>query len=214
VKLTEELVTEHALIERVVLSLYAFASACEAGTAKPRDGFGYLRFFRVFADGYHHAREEAALFRALVDETGVPADRGPLRVLVGDHRAMAGILAELEALLLREAGPELKSVAERFARSLLHHIDAENSVVFPEAELRFRRTSTVVEGRAPTAEELAARAEGEALATRFEPTVIHGIARGDGCVACSAYGVSCDGIEREWWSELEWEDARARLGSS
>ena len=37
--------------------------------------------------------------------------------------------------------------------------------------------------------------------------------RGDGCVACPSYGNTCDGLEHEWWTEHDWEDARERMGS-
>ena len=59
----------------------------------------------------------------------------------------------------------------------------------------------------------AARDDAERLVLAYPPSDIPGIDRGDGCCACPAYGNPCEGIEREWWSELEWEDARERLGS-
>jgi hypothetical protein len=37
--------------------------------------------------------------------------------------------------------------------------------------------------------------------------------RGDGCVACPSFGTTCDGLEREWWTELEWEDMWDRMSS-
>ena len=30
--------------------------------------------------------------------------------------------------------------------------------------------------------------------------------RGDGCIACPNYGTTCDGLEHEWWTDLEWEE--------
>lgn len=199
-QLLDDLRGEHVLIERVVGSLRTFAS----GPARdPEDGAAYLRFFRLYAGRYHHAREEEVLFPALA-ATEVPADRGPLKVLLDAHQAMARILDAMEAGVTLE-------LAERYGRALLHHIDAENSVLFPESEIRLRARGELP-SRPPDAEELAARAEGERLADQYPPSEFAGIFRGDGCVACAAYGESCDGIEREWWSELEWEDARDRMG--
>ncbi len=43
---------------------------------------------------------------------------------------------------------------------------------------------------------------------------VAGILRGEGCVFYPNYGTTCEGIEREWWSELEWEDAYERVGAS
>lgn len=32
--------------------------------------------------------------------------------------------------------------------------------------------------------------------------------RGESCAVCPAYPNACAGIEREWWSESEWEEFR------
>jgi hemerythrin-like domain-containing protein len=202
-KLLDDLRGEHALIERVVGSLRTFAAA---GAPDPADAAAYLRFFRLFAGRFHHAREEDVLFPALV-ATEVPGDRGPLKILLDAHHAMARMLDAMEGCITLE-------LAERYGRALLHHIDAENSVLFPESEIRLRRSGGAeLPARGPDAEEAAARADGERLAAKFAPSEFAGIFRGDGCVACAAYGESCDGIEREWWSDLEWEDALERMGN-
>jgi hemerythrin-like domain-containing protein len=201
--LLDELRSEHVLIERVVGSLRTFAAE---GAGDAADGAAFLRFFRLYAGRFHHAREEDVLFPALV-ATEVPADRGPLKVLLDAHRAMAAMLDAMES------GITL-ALAERYGRALLHHIDAENSVLFPESEIRLRsRGGAQLPSREPDGDEAEARAGGERLVQRYTPSEVPGIFRGDGCVACAAYGDSCDGIEREWWSELEWEDALERMGN-
>ena len=200
-RLLDELRGEHLLIEQVIGSLRTFAGppGRDAG-----DAAAYLRFFRLFAGRFHHAREEEVLFPALV-ATEVPGDRGPLKVMLDAHRAMAQMLDAMDAGIT----PEL---AGRYGRALLHHIDAENSVLFPESEVRFRGRPELP-SRLPDGEEIAAREEGERLVQRYPPSEFPDLFRGDGCVACAAYGEGCDGIEREWWSELEWEDARERMGN-
>jgi hemerythrin-like domain-containing protein len=200
-KLLDELRSEHVLIEKVVGALRSFAAG---GAGSATDAAAFLRFFRLYAGRFHHAREEEVLFPALV-ATEVPGDRGPLKVLLDAHQAMA---QQLDAM---DAGVTLER-AERYGRALLHHIDAENSVLFPESEIRLRGGAELP-SRVPDEAEEAARREGERLAARYPPSDFPGIFRGDGCVACAAYGETCDGIEREWWSELEWEDARERMGN-
>lgn len=211
-KLLLDLRAEHELIESVVGSLAAFAAA----PGEPRDGAGYARFFRLYADRYHHAREEGVLFPAL-GETEVPLDRGPIAVLLADHRQMRAMLDELAPLLESRPGTgdvqRLVELVTRYASALLEHIDAENTVLFPECEIRFRRTSTIGLARSdPNAEEAAARDEGARLVVKYPPIPIQGLHRGDGCVSCHAYGVTCDGIEREWWNDNEWEDALETMG--
>ena len=203
-KLLDDLRAEHALIERVVLSFRAFGASAAPGAA---DTAAFLRFFRLWAGRWHHAREEDVLFPALV-ATEVPGDRGPLQILLDAHQSMARLLEAIE-----RTGPTA-ALTDKYCRALLHHIDAENSVLFPESETRLRRAGGAeLPSRDPDAEELAARAEGERLAERYPPGDSSDIFRGDGCVMCPAYGDGCDGIEREWWSELEWEDSRERMGN-
>jgi hemerythrin-like domain-containing protein len=197
-RLIDDLRAEHVLIEQAVGSLWTFASQ---GAADAADAAAFLRFFKLYAGRWHHAREEDVLFPALV-ATEVPGDRGPLKVLLDAHAAMATML---------DAGITAQSAA-RYGKALLHHIDAENSVLFPESEIRLRGKGELT-CREPDAEESAARAEGERLVAKYPPSELPDLFRGEGCVACAAYGSGCDGIEREWWSELEWEDALERMGN-
>jgi len=214
VKLLESLEAEHGTIERVVGSFVTFAARCSAGTASMVDAEGYLRFFRLYAGRYHHAREDGVLFPALVRETGVPEDRGPIAVLLGDHRAMEKLQDELASSAARREAAPFEALVRRYATALLHHIDAENSVLFPECAARFRAASVLeLPNREPDDDEAEARDDGERLVLAHPPTEVPGIDRGDGCCGCPAYGNPCEGIEREWWSEHEWEDARERLGS-
>ena len=202
-RILDDLRAEHSLIERLVGSLRTYA-AQEARDAD--DGAAFLRFFRLYAGRFHHAREEDVLFPALV-ATEVRADRGPLKVLLDAHHSMARVLDAMSSGITLD-------LAERYGLALLHHIDAENSVLFPESEIRLRsRGGAELPSREPDAEEQAARSDGERLAEKYPPSDFPGIFRGDGCVACAEYGQSCDGIEREWWSELEWEDTLERMGN-
>lgn len=217
-KLLDDLMAEHALIERVVGSLRTFVGLRVRGEADGADGEAFARFFLLYAGRYHHAREEELLFPALARETEVPTDRGPLRVLLEDHRSMEQTRDRMAPLLFAAldapaARDELVALSERFGRALLLHIDAENSVLFPEAAARFRRVNLhELPDRARGAEEEAARAAGERLALRYAQSEFPGLLRGDGCVACEAYGTRCDGVEREWFDELEHDDIVDRVG--
>ena len=196
------------MIERAVGSLQAFAAAPGRSAA---EGEAYLRFFRLYAGRFHHAREEDSLFPALVRDTGAPGDRGPLKVLLEAHHAMAHLLDLMNPLLSR--GGDIRDLAARYGKALLHHIDAENSVLFPEAEIGLRRAGVLeLSDRPPDNEEAAAREDLEDLLAKYPPLEIPDLIRGEGCVPCEAYGEGCDGIEREWWTEMEWEDVHHRIG--
>jgi hemerythrin-like domain-containing protein len=207
-RLFDEFKAEHLLVDRVAGSLIRLAELSVRGETSGDDVSDFVHFFRVFVAGYHHEREEETLFPALVDRAEVSADRGPLPAIEADHRAAAALVDELE-----EAGgnqEETADVARRLAHHLWEHVDKEDSVLLPESIDRLRRNGvTRLEDREPTAEEAAARELGEQLTGRFPPLDDPEIVRGDGCVACSAFGETCGGIETEWWTTWEREYHRS-----
>jgi hemerythrin-like domain-containing protein len=208
-ELLEALRREHALIEPVVSALVGFARARANGEGDPADLPRFTRFFETFAGKYHHAREEDVLFRALVEHTEVPRESGPMTSLLADHAELYDSAVAWSKL---DGAPLLEAVT-RYASHLLHHIDAENSVLFPECESRFRRVSLLeLDTRAPAEEERAARDEGPRLVARYGATPFVDPSRGEGCVCCPAFGVRCEGVEREWSSDAEWEDMIDRVG--
>jgi hemerythrin-like domain-containing protein len=207
-RLLDELKAEHLLVDRVAGSLIRFAELTARGKTSAEDVSDFVRFFRVFVAGYHHEREEETLFPALVERAEVPADRGPLPSIKADHHMAAALVDELD-----EAGgnqEQAANVARRLAHHLWEHVDKEDSVLLPESSERLRRNGlTRLEGREPTAEETAARGLGEQLTERFPPLDDPEVVRGDGCVACSAFGETCGGIETEWWNTWEHEYHRS-----
>ncbi len=218
-ELIEALRSEHELIEQVLGSLRAFVTARLAGQGDPGDGARFLAFFRRYAGDFHHDKEETVLFLALSERTELPLDHGPLAALTGEHQRMGGLLEAMAGLLggpltLAEERQQLQSLAVDYSRSLWKHIDAENSVLFPEGEQRLRRFHVrELPCRPMTAEEASAREAGLALVVAYPPQHDPEVHRGDGCIACPSYGTTCEGLEHEWWTDLEWEDMRQRMGS-
>jgi hemerythrin-like domain-containing protein len=218
VRLIDELRAEHGVIERVLGSLRTYVERRAKGESGPADAEGFLGFFRLFAGDYHHSREEEALLPALETHLELPPDSGPLFSIRDQHRRMAATLGELAELLAAELRTEedreaVRDLSTRYAHALLLHIDAENSVLFPEGEERLRRSGVhELESRRATADELAARAEGERLVTVYPPVYDPTALRGEGCAVCPSYGMTCGGLEREWWTDDEWEAFENREG--
>ena len=218
-QLIDDLRAEHVLIEQVVGSLRAFVSARLRGQGKPEDGARFLTFFRRYAGDFHHDKEEAVLFRALVERAELPADRGPIAALTGEHarlgRLLDGMEGRLGSDLTRDPEREaLLGLAVDYSRSLWRHIDAENSVLFPEGQERLRRFHVrELPSRPMTEVEAAAHQAGLDLVAAYPPEYDPDAHRGDGCVACPSHGTTCQGLEREWWTELEWEDMWDRMSS-
>ncbi len=217
-RLLEELRAEHELIDRVAGSLRTFAAARARGEGGPADGAAFRRFFRLWAGAWHHAREEETLFPALAEKAELSPAHGPIAAFVEQHHEMAKVLDRLDPLLdLEPLGADdaqrLVDLVTAYTRELGRHIDAENSVLLPESEVRLRQANVLeLEGRAPTGGELAARAEGERLAAAWAFTGDAGGVRGEGCVVCPSYGTTCRGVEAEWWNDSEWEEFSDHLG--
>jgi len=207
-QLFDEFKVEHLLVDRVAGSLIRFAELAVRGETSAGDVSDFVTFFRIFVAGYHHEREEETLFPALIEKAEVPADRGPLPSIEADHRMAAALVDELE-----EKGAnreQAADVARRLAHHLWEHVDKEDSVLLPESFQRLRRNGvTRLEGRKPTVKEVAARDLGEQLTRRFPPLDDPEVVRGDGCIACSAFGETCSGIETEWWNTWEREYHRS-----
>ena len=212
-----ELRAEHVLIDRVAASLRSYAAARARGEGDPSDGAAFRRFLRLWAGAWHHAREEETLFPALAEKAELALARGPLAAFVEQHRDMAAQIDAFDPLLDRaalteEEGRRLVSLVADYTRELGRHGDAENSVLIPESEERLRQANVLeLEGRSPSPEELAARAEGERLAAAWPYDPGDGV-RGEGCVVCPSYGTTCRGVEAEWWNESEWEEFSDHLG--
>jgi len=218
-QLIEDLRAEHDLIEQVVGSLRAFVTARLAGQGDPADGARFMAFFHRYAGDFHHDKEEAVLFRALVDQAEIPGERGPVAALTGEHARMALLLDGMEGLLQSPLATEaerqhVQALAVDYSRSLWRHIDAENSVLFPEGLERLRRFHVrELPSRPMTEAERTAHEAGQALLKAYPPQHDPEVHRGDGCVACPSHGTACDGLEREWWTDLEWEDMWERMSS-
>lgn len=211
--LLERLRAEHERIDRMIGALRTYVARPDAD---PADAPRFVAFFRLFADRWHHAREEDVLFPALVRELEVPGDRGPIASIRGDHARMRGMFGEIASLLGTGRDPErLAALTRQWSHALWLHIDAENSVMFPECEERLSRAGVFeLPEREPTEEETKAGEDATALLLRYPPStaIDRDLVRGEGCPICPSFGVTCDGIEREWWSEQEWEEFPDRVG--
>lgn len=136
---TAILSAEHRVIAQVIAALDAAADRLAAGDAV-RPGFLHdaVRFLREFADGYHHAKEEGVLFVALV-EAGMPAQVGPVAVMLHEHDRARALTAALAAAARRYAAGEPRLAAEvaatarEYCALLAQHIRKEDGILFPMA---------------------------------------------------------------------------------
>lgn len=209
-RLLEELRAEHDLIDRMLDCFRTAVNQFINSQPVSQDLVRFIRFFRIYADQFHHSREEQVLFAALVNDVQLPGDRGPIAVMTDDHRQFRICLGQIEQLIAKQPLSateqlQLRATTEQYIAGMQHHIDAENSVLFVEGEICLRDAGiSELASRSLTVEEQEVRLAAEELSQRYPPTPNVEIIRGDGCNLCPAYQTSCDGYEREWATASRW----------
>jgi hemerythrin-like domain-containing protein len=127
---TDVLRDEHAIILRGLDVLEAAARQAEDGRDPPdRWWADVLAWFQGFAEGNHHAKEDTALFPAMI-KAGAPAEGGPIDVMLEEHVQGRALLQAMA----RNAPEERARAARHYAQFLRDHIDKEHGFVFPLAE--------------------------------------------------------------------------------
>ncbi len=139
-KATEILMEEHRIILKVLDCLEKMAQEAEkTGKLNAQAAQKVIDFFRNFADGCHHAKEENRLFGVL-EEHGVPREGGPIGVMLYEHdegrRLIRGMVDTLEQA--SEGDAQAVQAFNRYARDyifmLRNHINKEDQVLFPMAD--------------------------------------------------------------------------------
>jgi len=138
----QELRKEHEAIELVLNVLEAVSARMEHGEAVPTaDLDAMMGFFSIFADRCHHGKEEEFLFPAM-EKAGIPRQGGPIGVMLNEHEQGRTLIARLsEAVGQIKSGQEaassgFASAAAGYAALLRQHINKENNILFPMAEVR------------------------------------------------------------------------------
>jgi hemerythrin-like domain-containing protein len=127
---TQTLREEHRVILVALDMLERGSRRLAAGAALPEGWWpGIIVWLRAFADVNHHAKEERYLFPALA-KAGVPAQGGPVQVMLEEHDLGRGFVRAMES------GPPAAQAeaAGRYVQLLRDHIDKENGVLFPLTE--------------------------------------------------------------------------------
>jgi len=131
----DQLMSEHRLIESVLDAM----DARLAGMTPASFPAGFFRealdFFANFADGYHHYKEEDALF-PMLKTRGIPDQGGPIGCMMKEHvvgrSCLAGIRGNLDAARDGDAGAveAIRAYAMDYIGMLRQHIAKEDTVLF------------------------------------------------------------------------------------
>jgi hemerythrin-like domain-containing protein len=127
---TDILRDEHRVILAALERLESAADRLEGGETLPdRLWSELLAWLHAFADERHHAKEENALFPAMI-KAGLPMRGGPVDVMLGEHAEGRALVAALAAGRPAERAAQ----ARRYVRLLREHIQKENEILFPLAD--------------------------------------------------------------------------------
>lgn len=133
---------EHCGIKEMLRILGMFCERLENGEdADLDDGAAMIEFLRLYADKFHHEKEERLIF-PLLERLGVPRSGGPIEILLEDHeqgRAHLRGMAEALECLRAGDGEAVRSFADHardYIRLLTEHIEVEDEAIFDMAEMR------------------------------------------------------------------------------
>lgn len=127
------LMAEHRVIERVLDAMEEKLRRC--ARVDRRFMTQTLDFYRSFADGCHHHKEEDELF-PILESAGVPREDGPIGCMLSDHDMGRFLIRTMAEHLDAAAGGDpdsdatFRSAAAEYARMLRLHIMKEDSVLF------------------------------------------------------------------------------------
>ena len=88
-----------------------------------------ITFFREYADGFHHQKEETILFPAIAKKNEMLAE-GIIFEMNENHEDFREKVGMIENCLNVEDYPKAQKIMERYTEALLDHIAAENEELF------------------------------------------------------------------------------------
>ena len=137
---TTILMNEHRLIEQVLTCLERMADKATAdGRLEAAPARDAVAFFREFADGCHHAKEEDRLF-PMMESRGFRPDAGPTAVMRHEHvrgRELVDRLADAINGAAEGNSAEICRFVDttaNYAELLREHIGKEDHCLFPMAD--------------------------------------------------------------------------------
>lgn len=132
-KATDDLSHDHQLILKSLGILRSKAAAwLNDRPGAYEDCRALLTSLKKFADRCHHGKEESALFPKLM-QAGMPADTGPLRVLLFEHDQARDLMRGMEQAVEAKYPSHFALFAKRYAELLEQHIAKEDDVLFVKA---------------------------------------------------------------------------------
>lgn len=133
---SEDLINEHkgillgiAILEKMV------AIVKSNGIFKIDDAKEMINFFKLFADKCHHGKEEILLFPEM-EKAGIPNEHGPIGQMLLEHNEGRKCIKTMEEGINDSKVDTFINAASKYIDLLRHHIEKENTILFPMADRR------------------------------------------------------------------------------
>ncbi|MCO6495785.1 MAG: hemerythrin domain-containing protein [Bacteroidetes bacterium] len=124
---------EHENIKRAIEHTHRLFADILSGNAELNMMLERIDFFRNYADGYHHHKEEEVLFPEMIKRNEM-LEYGVIHEMLQNHEDFREMLSELEDAVNDGDAEGAKKKFEVYAEALLEHIAVEDEEVFQIAE--------------------------------------------------------------------------------
>lgn len=127
---------EHQTIKDKLSEARTYMRAVSGGEKPLSDMLLFISFFRNYADGYHHHKEEEILFPEMCRRNEL-LEQGVIEEMLQNHADFRDMVSAIEsAIQTGDIGATQKKL-ETYAEALLDHIAVEDDEVFQIAESLF-----------------------------------------------------------------------------
>jgi hemerythrin-like domain-containing protein len=132
--ITNELMAEHRNILKVIELVQNECDRIGEGK-EPDEAFfrDVVLFIRNYADGYHHAKEEDVLFKAMMNNFQ-SSQNTPVQVMLREHDAGRQYVKGMAEALELKKWEDLVTNARGYCNLLVNHIYKEDNILYPMAE--------------------------------------------------------------------------------
>jgi len=136
-KPTEDLMRDHQTIEVMLGILTKIAENIRKNREPELEEIDkIIDFLRIFADKFHHGKEETIYFPELI-EAGMSNENSPVAVMLFEHEVGRGhiksMVSAVEAIKSGDkfATEHLVESIESYVDLMINHIQKENNILFP-----------------------------------------------------------------------------------
>lgn len=135
---SNDLMHEHEAILFSLKILDQISYLIESGNdVSSADIIKLIDFLKLFADKCHHGKEEDLFFPAL-EEAGIQRHNGPIGMMLSEHQTGREFIRSMQMSVSDnkiDKGEFVKS-ARGYTALLRTHIEKENTILFPIAEMK------------------------------------------------------------------------------